>query len=219
MVSKIALINGSPKGERSASRVLLDFVGQGLEQKQYELEHFTLNTPSIDPTISEAIAESSILLIAFPLYVDGVPSHMLRWLLELERVYRDRKAKPLVYAIVNCGFYEAEQTIVALQILRNWCAKAGLTWAQGMGIGAGGVFVGLRNVPPGRWPFLALGKAINTLTVNIQSQAAAPDIFASPDFPRFSYKIVAEFGWRRSIKRNGLKLRDLGARPPRNSTQ
>lgn len=207
---KIALINGSPKGERSASKAILDYIGGILPQEQYDLSYFSLKTPQIDPTILEKIVTSNILLIAFPLYVDGVPSHVLRWLLELEKVTKQREGmRPLVYALVNCGFYEPEQTQVTLEILRNWCAKGTLTWGQGMGIGAGGVFAGLRNIPLGKWPFKKLAKAINAMALNIRAQAVGSDIFVSPDFPRVAYKLVVEFGWRRSIKRNGLKLRDL----------
>ena len=221
---KTALINGSPKGDRSASRVILDFVAQGLPKEHFDLTHVALTTPQMDPTILEEIVSSSILLLAFPLYVDGVPSHVLRWLVELEKVYTKKEGtKPLVYAFVNCGFYEAEQTHITLEILRNWCEKAALTWAQGMGIGAGGVFVGLRNVPLGRWPFRALGQAMDAMGQNIRNQAGAPDLFVSPDFPRLAYKAVAEFGWRRSILRNGLRLRDLHRKvemeQPRSSTE
>ncbi|NMB19370.1 MAG: NAD(P)H-dependent oxidoreductase [Firmicutes bacterium] len=215
MVEKIALVNGSPKGEKSASRAILSLISQSLPEEQYALSYFSLKTPQVDSDIAEQILEHSILLIAFPLYVDGVPSHMLRWLMELERTSRAAEGeKPVVYALINCGFYEAEQNKVVLEILRNWCAKSNFRWGQGMAIGAGGVIGGLQHVPLGKWPLRRLGQAMGVMGESIRGTETAPDIFVSPDFPRIAYKLVAEFGWRRSIRRNGLKLRDLHRRVP-----
>jgi len=214
-VIKTALLNGSPRGERSASRMILDFMEELLPKEQYERRHFSLKTPNIDPTVLGEILSSQVLLIAFPLYVDGVPSHMIRWLMELERVFSLQvKSRPSVYALVNCGFYEADQTRVTLDILRNWCERAGLKWGQGMGIGAGGAFSTFRNTPMGKWPFRDLGGAMTAMGLNITKQVSGTDLFVSPDFPRVAYKVAVEYSWRRAIKHNGLKLRDLHRRIP-----
>lgn len=206
---KVALINGSPKGQRSASQVILDHAKETLP-KYLDFMSFTLKEPHIEQDVLKQITSCDLLIWAFPLYVDAIPSHVLPWLYELERIYRNRDGtKPRVYALVNCGFYEADQNAIMLEIIRNWCTKSGLVWGQGIGFGAGGVFVGLRNIPLGKWPFKNLEKAFKSFAVNLVTQKSAPDIFVSPKFPRFSYKLVAEFGWRRAIKRNGLRIRDL----------
>ena len=36
--------------------------------------------------------------------------------------------------------------------------------------------------------------------------------FISPAFPRRLYILAAQIGWRQQIRRNGLKVRDLGKR-------
>lgn len=206
---QVALLNGSPKGENSASQVILDLAEAALPDS-FSIAPLLLKTPKVDKTTVLRLASCDLLVWAFPLYVDAVPSHLLPWLSQLEKWFlNSEKVKPKVYALINCGFYEAEQNEIALEILRNWCAKAGLSWGQGMGIGAGGVFLGLKNISFGRWPFGSLARFLRVFSANLTLQKSGPDLFVSPDFPRFGYKLAAEFSWRRAVKRNGLKLKDL----------
>lgn len=206
---RIALLNGSPKGKNSASQVILGFVKTVLPDS-FDYVSLSLKEPMVEQSILEEITSCATLIWAFPLYVDAIPSHLLPWLLELEKIYSQWDGEqPRVYALINCGFYEADQNEVVLEIMRNWCAKAGLTWGQGIGIGAGGVFAGLKNIPLGKWPFKDLDKALKLFSAHVVAQASGPDLFVNPNFPRFSYKLVGEFGWRRAIKRNGLYVRDL----------
>lgn len=210
---RVALINGSPKGKHSASKALLDYAKNKLPRESVDLVPVLLPTPKVDENIIRLITSCNVLLWAFPLYVDAVPSHLLPWLLELERAYQEWEGpRPVVYALVNCGFYEAEHNEVLLAILKNWCSSSRLKWGQGLAIGAGGVLHGLRNIQLGKWPFQRLERGMDTLISNLGQGESASDVFINLDFPPFAYKLVAEFGWRRSLKRNGLKLRDLHRR-------
>jgi len=47
------------------------------------------------------------------------------------------------------------------------------------------------------------------MVVNIASGTKADNLFVSPNFPRWAYKLGAEMGWRQRIKANGLKRKDL----------
>lgn len=44
-----------------------------------------------------------------------------------------------VYCLVNCGFYEGHQNKLAIEMMGNWCEKAGIKWGEEVGIGAGGM--------------------------------------------------------------------------------
>lgn len=111
--------------------------------------------------------------------------------------------------MVNCGFYEGHQNKLALEMMENWCVKARLKWGQGIGIGAGGMLSGLKNVPIGHGPKKNLEKAFNQLTNNILNSSSEENIFVNANFPRILYKFAAEMGWRQAIKANGLKRKDL----------
>lgn len=209
---KIALINGSPKNMESASGCLLQelkkFLGDDKEIAEYSFRKLQLNEEEM-----EQVAESNALVFAFPLYVDGIPSHLLSCIMQLESFLSTIKEKDIVvYTLVNCGFFEGHQTALAIEMMKNWCKKAGLRWGQGIGMGAGGMLQSVKNVPAGYGPKKDLGEALSKLVKNISERSSGEDIFITANFPRFLYKLAAEMGWRKSVKANGLKTRDLHLR-------
>ena len=114
---RVAFINGSPRKSNSISLKLL----RALEERLPGCEISRgWDTPG------EAI------VIAFPLYVDSLPSNLLR---ELEAHETGLPPGTPVYALANNGFYEGEQNAIAIAILRNWSLRAGLAWGQGAGLG------------------------------------------------------------------------------------
>lgn len=115
----------------------------------------------------------------------------------------------IVYSLVNCGFYEGHQNELAIEMMENWCAKAGLKWGQGIGIGVGGMLPSLKRIPMGHGPKKNLQKAFKQLANNILKCTSEENIFITANFPRVLYKLAAEMGWRQSIKANGLKRKDL----------
>jgi multimeric flavodoxin WrbA len=207
---KIALINGSPKIKYSASGCLLQELMTFLENDNNTITEYYFRKPQLSKEEMEQLGEYNILVFAFPLYVDGIPSHLLNCLIQLEGFFSTVKEKDIiVYCLVNCGFYEGHQTAVAIEMMKNWCTKAGLKWGQGVGIGAGGMLLSVKNVPIGHGPKKNLGVALKKLANNILECSTGEDIFITANFPRILYKLAAEMGWRKSIKANGLKRRDL----------
>ena len=156
------------------------------------------------------LAECDALVFAFPLYVDGIPSHLLNSLIQLETYLATIKEKEImVYSVVNCGFYEGHQNGLTIEMVQNWSLRAGLEWGQGVGIGAGGMLSMLRHIPIGYGPMKNLKKAFTELTNNILNRASGESIFITANFPRFAYKLAGEMEWRQAIKANGLKRKDL----------
>ena len=205
---KIALINGSPKAKNSASEAALQALRTFINDN--EITEYDFRKPQLSAQELEQLEEQDVWVLAFPLYVDGVPSHLLSCLAQLENHFKARPApKVTVYSLVNCGFYEGEQCGLALEMVENWCAKSGRQWGQGLGIGAGGMLPALKNVPAGSGPKKNLGKALQTLAANIAHRTGGDTIFITANFPRFAYKFAAEAGWRKLVKANGLKTEDL----------
>ncbi len=208
---KIALINGSPKVKNSASGVILQGLKGYLGQTNMS-QDFHLHTPQLSFRELAPIMACDALVFALPLYVDGLPSHMVSALMALEHAL---KAAPFqtVYAILNCGFYEAHQNALGLNMMENWCTRAGLRWGQGLGVGAGGMLAELDSVPLGHGPKKNLGKALQALAQHIDTLAQGDTVFITPNFPRLAYKIAAEHGWRKTAKTNGLSPKDLFIQP------
>jgi multimeric flavodoxin WrbA len=205
---KITLINGSPKLKGSASGILLNEL-KSLRSDDCMTE-YGFHTPVLPPEWNlQKFAQQDAAVFAFPLYVDGVPSHLVNCLCQLENYLKTHPSNLIIYAIVNCGFFEGNQNRYALEIMKNWCAKSGLKWGQGIGIGGGGMLDGLQNVPAGKGPRKNFSDAIRQLSEHITVGTSAENIYVSPGIPRFTYKIGGEIGWRQQIKANGLSEKEL----------
>ncbi|MDF2819743.1 MAG: hypothetical protein K0R15_184 [Clostridiales bacterium] len=206
---KIALINGSPKVKDSASNAILQELKKFLGDEPIIIqEHF--KSPEIKEEQMESILDCEAIVFAFPLYVDGIPSHLLHCLVRFQE-YIDKigKKEIVVYTLVNCGFYEGKHNALAIDMMKHWTKKSGLKWGQGIGIGAGGMIPGLGNVPAGHGPKKNLGTALKIISDNIVNSSEGETLFITANFPRFAYKLAAEFGWRKAIKANGLRRKDL----------
>ena len=80
---KLALINGSPKPKDSASGLLCGALAQLLSG--VEVCSLSLRKPSLDPQTISLLDSCDALVFVFPLYVDGIPGHLLSCLAALEQ--------------------------------------------------------------------------------------------------------------------------------------
>ncbi len=207
---KITLINGSPKRINSNSGIVLDYIKDKFPKDDI-FNEFKFNTKELDMSIFKDISESDTLIIAFPLYVDGIPSHLLYNLAQMEEYFKlNPKPNIQVFTIVNCGFYEGRQGEVALEMVGNWCAKIGFIWRQGISIGGGGMLSMLSDSKNG--PFKELNTSLQIIIENIKLNRNGKNIFTCPSMPRILYKFGGDYGWRSQAKENGLSSKDLNRR-------
>lgn len=214
---KIALLNGSPKAKNSSSEILLTDLKRCLSEQAEIIETSLRHTTIPEETIKD-LQNADAWVISCPLYVDGVPGHLLSCLAALEQYNREKykqenetsKQRSIhVYGIVNCGFYEGIQAETALEILENWCAKAGLVWSGGIGVGGGGALAMMNSPKPGTGPKAPVDKALQTMADKILQREIQPNHYVSVAFPRFLYKMAAQMGWRQLIRANGGRAKDL----------
>jgi multimeric flavodoxin WrbA len=215
---KIVFINGSPKTEKTNSGYFIsEMIRMIVEMKnnsKIELGDVRINKPKIESADKETILASDVLVICFPLYADAIPSHLLSVLVELETCFVSRQKRPLVYAAVNCGFFEGKQNHIALDIIRNWCRRSSLEWKQGIEIGGGEMQgLGIPNVLCGQGPKKSLGKMMQTFVKNILCQSGGENLFANPNFPRFLFIFTGHQMWYAIGRKNGLKRKELFFQP------
>lgn len=207
---KVILLSGSPKTSGSTSGQLLAELRRSLSSTA-TVEEAGLHTLSVTPEQRALLQGGQVWVLACPLYIDGLPGHLLACLEQLEK--GPWQPGTLVYGIVNCGFYEGAQAECALELIQNWCAKAGLAWGGGLGVGGGGGYTEMPAVQHGHGPRGPVERALDDLAERILRREAMGNRYLSVAFPRFLYKLTAQMGWRQQIKANGGKPRDLGNRP------
>lgn len=204
---KIAFINASPKKVRqSASGTLLKMLEAYLGNA--EVVSFQWNNNSVPTEELERLADCDAAVIAFPLYVDCLPSHMLRCMIQLEKFLNGRaKTLSRVGVIINNGFFEPHQNIPAMAVMRNWCARASIGFIGGLGVGGGGMI--MQTAANG--PFKVIGDKLKEFSEKIADESYCGGDFdlTRPSFPPFLYKQAAQMGWRMEAKKNGLRVKDL----------
>ena len=203
---KITIINGSPKTVKSNSEILGNYLFPLLKEnniKKYYSIYFQLN----DKTKNE-IYNSDVLIFIFPLYVDGIPSNLLKLLVKFEK---ENVVRPetKIYCIVNNGFYEGKQNFLALLHMKNWCKKVNAKWGQGIGIGSGELLPYLKKFKLGQGPLKNLEKILNILSRNILTLNSDKNIYINPNWPKNLYFIQGSISWILKARKNNLKIREL----------
>lgn len=139
---KTVFINSSPKKKFSASDYFLDvqsFFVRGKKVKE------KLRNRNDYERILNTLKDADAVVFSLPLYVDGIPSHVIPFLKEMELFCKENNLKFPVYIISNGGFIEGRQNEASLQIFENFCTRSGLIWGGGIGIG-GGVMLNVMKI-------------------------------------------------------------------------
>ena len=139
---KTVFIDCSPKKKLSASGFVISLTslfvfGQKKKEK--------CRTIGDHQRILDSIADADTVVFAMPLYVDGIPSHLLPFLKEMEDFCKKNDRHPNIYVIANNGFIEGKQNEPLMQNMENFCNRAGLKWCGGLGIG-GGVMMNVMRI-------------------------------------------------------------------------
>ena len=139
---KTVYINCSPKKRFCASDYFLFlqrlFVGgEKVTEK--------LRTPADHPRILDQLRDAQSVVFGVPLYVDGIPSHVLRFMEAMEAFCKENGLHLHVYCIANNGFIEGKQNEPLMQSFEHFCSRAGLAWGGGVGIG-GGVMLNVTRI-------------------------------------------------------------------------
>ena len=206
---KLTMINGSPKHKDSASGAILSMLREDLGQ---EVTEYSWNKMQAEESQIQEVVESDAIVIAFPLYIDSIPSHLLRCLIQVEeytKLHHSQK-ETSVYVIVNNGFFQGKQNIPAIEVMEHWARRCGFLFGQAIGIGGGGMITSIKSIPAGHGPKKNITLALNELGRNIMERKSGSIRVIEPNYPALAYKWQAEHGWRMLAKKNGLKRRDLG---------
>ena len=203
---KISIINGSPKAGRSNSEILENYLLSLL--KDNEIRKYYSISVRLDDKIKNEIYNSDVLIFLFPLYVDGIPSNLLKLLVEFEK---EKVVNPAtrVYCVVNNGFYEGKQNHLAILQIKNWCEKVKARWGQGIGVGAGELLPYLKKCKLEQGPLKNLGKALEKFSINILTLKNGKDIYINPNWLRSLYFFQGSISWILKGRKNNLRVREL----------
>lgn len=205
---RLVLLNGSLRGKRSNTLAFLETIREntGKETELYSLSQYM----GKQEELLSLLRGADTLLLGMPLYVDGIPSAVLRLMEALQASRQDPGRR--IYVVSNMGFYESRQLKNLLRMVQIWSEKCSYTYCGGLAIGAGEMLGTLiRRIPLSSGPMKHAGKALLLLSERIrEGKALEKDLYIGPAFfPRFLYILAAHMNFRGEGKKNGLSARDL----------
>ena len=195
VVGKTILINCSLRGENANSKKFLDVIAGQLVD-----DATIINLTSYENKLDELVdilMTGEKLVFGMPLYVDGLPSQVVRLmeLFEKHCVY-DKK----VYVVSNMGFYESRQLANLMSMVKDWCKACGIEYCGGVAIGGGGMMgsvIKYGSNGPGKNVY----DSLVTLGERINKSDNSSDIYTSAyKFPRFMYFFAANSGMKRGME-------------------
>lgn len=139
---KTVFINCSPRKRFCASAYFLFL--QRLFTKGKKISE-RLRTQADYQRILLQLKDAEAAVFCLPLYVDGVPSHVLRFMEQLEGYSKENGLHLKIYCIANNGFIEGKQNEPLMQVFENFCVRSGNEWCGGVGIG-GGVMLNVTRI-------------------------------------------------------------------------
>lgn len=161
----------------------------------------------------ESLDVCDLLILATPLYFDGLPSHVLAF---LEAVRNHRRRFPLAPslafgALLNCGTPDAHQADSAMQMCALAARDARLGWRGGLAFGEGDAIGGRDLSAIGdRGYGTAIDAAADALARDMLIPGEAAALAARPLIPEGRYTLLGNAGWLVTARRNKalLRLRD-----------
>ena len=156
----------------------------------------------------EAIDRSEAVVLLSPLYVDSLPSGVIRFfeLFQERKGQNGGKGKPL-YAIMNSGFPESIQSTVALEICVLFARDTGFAWNGGGAVGGGSILEGRTlEESGGRAKNLRAGLALLAVSISLGGGLSkqARDLIGRPLVPKFLYVYFGNKMWRKTARSNGV---------------
>lgn len=215
---KINYFIGSPKIGISFSNRILHMIHEELDlnEDNYQGNFYNINHSLLSKEELNCIIDGDVLVLAFPLYVDGIPAHLLEQLTILESEIKEKETCSLtMYGIINCGFIEAKQCRYAAKMLEFFCEKSGIQLGQILCVGGGEMMQGFWNagLKFGQGPLATLDRTFSSFLANIRAKNSGETLYMQAKMPAFFFRFMsAHTFWNQHAKNNGLTVKDLKRR-------
>lgn len=206
---KVILLNGSMRSVNGNSARLARTLSERLKSET-EIVDLKSYLNELDRLIN-ILDESGALVLCVPLYVDGLPSQVIKL---MERMEHSSTGPERIYLLANMGLYESRQMDNLFGAVKQWCTKTGRRYCGGLGVSAGELMGTLMEVIPFRiGTTKKASQGMDRLVRAIDNAETMADIYAEPfAFPRWLYVWIANTNWNRTSRKNGIKPKDMYTR-------
>lgn len=209
------LLSGSPKGKSSTSYSLLDYLRKQLEGhgKSCELSivHKIMRNETDFENFCNLLDSADYLIVTIPLYVDSLPSPVIDIFTRMSkrRSSNTSKGNPKFLVIVNSGFPEQHQNLLAINICKQFAQDANLDWIGGIPFGGGAIIGGApleHTGGRGKNARTAIESLANALSTDEEVPEECISRINKLIIPKRMYMMMGNMRWRKESGSN--KVRD-----------
>lgn len=125
---KLAVFNGSPRGMKSNTRILLEqmLAGYTAAGGQAEISlHYLAKTSQLAEQV-QAYAEADCVILAFPLYTDSMPGIVMAFIEAMATIHKSPETR--IGFLVQSGFPEAVHSVHVEAYLEKLTRRLGMTY-------------------------------------------------------------------------------------------
>lgn len=196
---------GSPRDKKSTSLFIANLGRVRLpEDKLIFAGHDLMSEEEI-----KRVEDADTIALHFPLYVDAIPAPMLKNLVHLHEQGLVKGKN--VYAFINNGYYEPEQSIGAMEVVKIWAKKSGACFQGGLLIGGGPYYLGFKRNPEAKEVRPLVEKLDEAFSKIEEGQDIGITALPVP-ISRDVYIEMNNNLWERQAEKNGLRMSDLDKR-------
>ena len=201
------LLNGSMRNRDGNSAKLAKQLAARLDKEAefVDLKDWMKDLPGLVKKLEDAPA----IVFCIPLYVDGLPSQVIRLMETFRKEYRGSRKK--IYVLANMGLYESSQLVNLFSAVTQWSRKMDFEYCGGLGLSAGELMGGLMEmIPFGKGPIKKVAEGMDLLARAINSESKTYDIYAEPKgFPKWLFIQIANTSWDRTARKNGIDPKEM----------
>ena len=201
------LLNGSMRNRDGNSAKLAKQLAARLDKEAefVDLKDWMKDLPGLVKKLEDAPA----IVFCIPLYVDGLPSQVIRLMETFRKEYRGSRKK--IYVLANMGLYESSQLVNLFSAVTQWSRKMDFEYCGGLGLSAGELMGGLMEmIPFGKGPIKKAAEGMDLLARAINSESKTYDIYAEPKgFPKWLFIQIANTSWDRTARKNGIDPKEM----------
>jgi multimeric flavodoxin WrbA len=209
--SRLTIFNGSPRGRKGNTPILLEQFRRGFDEGGGNSELFHLNRIQATPQHVDAFAAAESVLLGFPLYTDAMPG-LVKAFMEALAPLCGRPHNPPIGFLVQSGFPESAHSRYIEQYLPQLAQRLGSPY---LGAIVKGGCEGVHVMPEqmNRKLFTQLheigrtfgrqGSFAPVLLRELAGRERYP-AYLAPLFKVLSWTPLLNFYWNRQLKQNGV---------------
>lgn len=212
-MKKVCFIYGSPKEKNSSSYYFIDSIIKILDSNYVKCNIVRICDALRNEDEFKNIISADKIVIVSPLYLDALPSTVIEFFVKFEKYIKKHNIeKKSVYAVVNCGFIEGNQSNLALDMVKHFARKVDFNWRFGISVGGGEVMLCSRKVISLKGVIKRpVYKALLALKSDIENNITdeRENIMTNANITKGLFMFMGHRYWMFMARKNNLSFKDL----------